>query len=440
MVKIVSKFGGSSILQFDRVKSIIEADADRRFIVVSAPGDKDKKYRVTQMLIRLGQETMGGRVREKEFNALKDKILAKYVSIFGSECEGIVGEELGRRVDIFGHIGNDAFMANMKAFGEDMTAQLAARALDFQYVNLKDIMLVNGPYDAAQVHPISYSRMKINLSEGRFVIPGFFGYSREGEVKTFAFGGSDKTGAEIAKGVGADLYENFTDGPIRAADPKYVPDAKRVTELTLNELRDLSYAGFGIYHSEAISPLLEDRIKVHVRSTTNFPEDGTMVYSERVADATRPVVGVAYREGLCAVTLAGVGLNDLHGVLAATTGVLAKHKIAIEFPAVGIDDVSYIVQQNGLTSSVLAELKSDLIDATNKGNFSFYENLACVVLAGKGIARDPLVNARAEVALDAAGVFVLASSMGFERRCILYAVHGEDGPKAVKTLYDMFIA
>ncbi len=439
MVKIVSKFGGSSILQFNKIKSIVDADSDRRFIVVSAPGDADKKYRVTQMLIRLGNGVLQGTSEGEECCALTERILSKYTSIFGAECKAFVRNELIVRVGLAGRVTDDAFMANMKAFGEDMTAQLAAEALNFEYVSLRDIMIVEGKYDAAQVNPVSYARMKDRFGSGRFVIPGFFGYSSDGEVKTFAFGGSDKTGAEIARGVKADLYENFTDGPIRAADPKYVPNAKKINELTLNELRDLSYAGFGIYHSEAISPLLEDRIRVHVRSTAEFPSEGTMVYSERIADVSRPVVGVAYREGLCAVSLSRVGLNDMHGVLAETASVLARHKVAIEFPAVGIDDVSYIVQQGGLSADSLARLQSDLVHTTQKGEFSFYENLGCVVLAGKGIARDALVDARAKMALADAGVFVLASSMGFERRCILYAVHGEDGPKAVKALYETFI-
>lgn len=444
---VVSKFGGSSILQFEQVVRIVESDdAERQWVVVSAPSDADKKYRVTQMLIRLADlyrnsaPTHTQRIPSESVDELRLRIGEKFSSVFGGKVNFQVKEQLEarlKRLDLM----YPAYLANMKAFGEDMTARLVASELEgFEYANLRDVMLVDGPYDAASVRFQSYAAMKNKLSKGKFVIPGFFGYDTDQSVKTFAFGGSDKTGAEIARGVGAVLYENFTDSPIRTADPRLVPGAKVISEMTLTELRDLSYAGFGIYHSEAIEPLVADRIPIHVRSTKDFPATGTFVRADRVDDVGRPVVGVAYREGLCAFSLSRVGLNDMMGVLADTAVVLKKHGIAVEFPAVGIDDVSYVASQDTISGSSLDAIASSFSQISRGGKFVFYDHLGCVVIAGKGIERNPLlVSSRASSALASSRVDVLASSMGIERRCILYAVPCEQGELAVKTLYDTFI-
>ncbi len=439
MERIVSKFGGSSVLQFNTIAQIVANNENRRWIVVSAPGDADKRYRVTQMLIRLADYSVNKDPGPESAQELRNRIVGKYTGIFGSSVQHDVERSLDERI-ARNELRWDEYLANMKAFGEYMTAKLAADALGFTFTDLRDIMVVDGEFDAAKVRPESYDLMQEALHEGRFVIPGFFGYDCKGKVRTFAFGGSDKTGAEIARGVGATLYENFTDSPIRAADPKYVSDAIVIAEMTLSELRDLSYAGFGIYHSEAIEPLIEPRIPLHVLSTKNWNQAGTMVFMERLYEREKPIVGVAYREGLCALGVSRVGLNDMHGVLARTAQVLQEEEIAIEFPATGIDDVSFVVSQQRLDGARLNRILSRFSELTKHGQTSVYDNLGCVVVAGKGIEYDALrISAKASLALADADINVVADTMGLERRCIMYAIPITQGARAVQALYNAFI-
>ena len=77
-------------------------------------------------------------------------------------------------------------------------------------------------------------------------------------------------------------YENFTDCPIYAADPRIVINPKKIEEMTYHELRDLSYSGFSIFHPDAVYPLEDTVIPIHVRSTKNFPQQGTRIVTDRI--------------------------------------------------------------------------------------------------------------------------------------------------------------
>src|SRR5699024_5434641 len=95
---------------------------------------------------------------------------------------------------------------------------------------------------------------------GILVIPGFFGYTAEGDLVTFSRGGSDITGSIVAAGVKASLYENFTDvDSVFTVNPSIVDHPKEINKLTYKEMRELSYAGFSVFHDEALIPAINER-------------------------------------------------------------------------------------------------------------------------------------------------------------------------------------
>lgn len=99
--------------------------------------------------------------------------------------------------------------------------------------------------------------------------PRIFGVSHEGYIVTFPRGGSDITGAIISSGVRATIYENFTDvSGIYKANPNIIKDPELIEEITYREMRELSYAGFSVFHDEALQPLYKDRIPVVIKIRT----------------------------------------------------------------------------------------------------------------------------------------------------------------------------
>ncbi|MBU8909293.1 amino acid kinase family protein, partial [Desertibacillus haloalkaliphilus] len=123
------------------------------------------------------------------------------------------------------------------------------------------------------------------------VFPGFFGYSKEGSLVTFSRGGSDITGSILAAGVKADLYENFTDvDSVFAANPNIIDNPVKIKKMTYREMRELSYAGFSVFHDEALFPAFRNGIPVCVKNTNNPSSSGTMIIAEREY-FMNPVIG-----------------------------------------------------------------------------------------------------------------------------------------------------
>src|SRR5699024_755846 len=140
----------------------------------------------------------------------------------------------------------------------------------------------------------SYEKIySLREKKGISVIPGFFGYTKQEELATFSRGGSDITGAIIAAGVQATLYENFTDvDSVYAVNPSIVKSPKEIQVLTYREMRELSYAGFSVFHDEALIPAFNAKIPVCIKNTNNPKTAGTMVVSEKEVNEQR-VVGIA---------------------------------------------------------------------------------------------------------------------------------------------------
>ena len=116
--------------------------------------------------------------------------------------------------------------------------------------------------------------IKIELSSGEYIVfPGFFGMTPSGHIATFSRGGSDITGAILARGLRADLYENFTDvNGIFAANPSIIEHPDSIKQMTYREMRELSYAGFSVFHDEALIPAIEGKIPIKRKKILTTPK------------------------------------------------------------------------------------------------------------------------------------------------------------------------
>ena len=238
----VCKFGGSSLAdagQLTKVIDIVLSDPQRRIVVVSAPGKRDKDdTKVTDLLIALAKCALDG----KNTASALDAVVARYAGIakgldLGDEIVREIREDLESRLAQVPSAGGNAgiFMDLLKAAGEDNSAKLAAiafqkRGKKARYASPKDTgMVLQGEPGNATLDPDSYKRLARAFAdfEGIVVYPGFFGYRADGTVATFPRGGSDITGSILAAAVRADVYENFTDvDSVYPVDPRLVPEVK----------------------------------------------------------------------------------------------------------------------------------------------------------------------------------------------------------------------
>ncbi|MBS3116124.1 hypothetical protein J4421_00855 [Candidatus Woesearchaeota archaeon] len=449
---IVCKFGGTSLAtreKVDHVKRIINDDGKREYIVVSAPGSykKDHDPVIYPKVTKLLKDLAGMERRLTDAAAqLLDAIAQRYENIYPGSKKTVASDLRNRFTsEIKDH---EAYWANLLAAGEYWQGFLLAEDISAQFIDPTKFIKVSGSLRNARVLPVTYDLL-LALSKKypykQKVIPGFYGATEEGLIGLLNEGGSDRTGSEVAVGVRAKIYENFSDYSVLAADPALVPGAKPIREMTQKELRDLAYSGFKILQQEAILPLQGTPITLHIRSTDAYPEEGTRVVEDRVSDPQKPIIGIAYKPGFCAFSIEESGVNERIGLLHEMLDVFARREIPVEFPPCGIDDISVILEQDQIAAKV-SEIKQELADTVippnterRKKDVEFTDNLGIVVMAGKGIARDHHLEALILSTLAENKIEIIAESKGVKRRCLIYVIPQSQGRTAVNALYNQFI-
>ena len=254
-IKVV-KFGGSSLADaehFRKVAAIVKADPTRRYVVPSAPGKRfSDDVKVTDMLYTCYQM-----IREKksmqEVDDYYKNITERYDSII---------RELGLDFDLSGeyeYIKNAMLHRPGRDFvasrGEYLSGLILAKYLGFPFIDAENVIFFkeNGSFDQEKTDRV----LSAELAQYRHaVIPGFYGCSANGTVKTFSRGGSDITGSIVARAAGASLYENWTDvSGFLMTDPRIVKDPCTIETITYRELRELSYMGATVLHEDAAPQL-----------------------------------------------------------------------------------------------------------------------------------------------------------------------------------------
>ena len=237
MGTIVAKFGGSSLSeaeQFRKVRAIVTADPSRRYIIPSAPGKSERNdYKVTDLLYKC-HALARKQLSCAEVFAL---IAKRYLTI----CT-----ELGLTLDlkpelaaIEAQIAGGASADYTASRGEYLNGRILAAYLDFVFVDAAAVICFDeqGKFDAEKTQAVLSRELARNPQA---VIPGFYGSMPDGQVRTFSRGGSDITGAIVARGVKADLYENWTDvSGFLMADPRIVKNPKPINQISCRELRVL---------------------------------------------------------------------------------------------------------------------------------------------------------------------------------------------------------
>ena len=445
----VVKFGGTSVAsaeQISKIVKIVTADADRRIVVVSAPGKRNKAdTKVTDLLIALANTVIAG----KDFEAELMAVVSRYAEIQRDLKlpEAVVKTiEADLRGRIKGRGKNDAqFMDAMKAAGEDCAARVIAEAFTkagfpAKYVNPGEAgMLLSDDFGNAQVLDESYPKLSALKNIKEIVIfPGFFGVTKGGDVATFPRGGSDITGAILAAAVKADVYENFTDvDSVCSMDPRIIENPPAIDCMTYREMRELSYAGFGVFHDEAIVPAVRADIPICIKNTNNPSAPGTMVVPKR-APGKQTVVGISSAPGFCAIYIDKYMMNREIGFGRRLLQILEDEKISFEHTPSGIDNISAILSSANLTPAkqekvvarINAELKPDAVLVEH--------GLALIMVVGEGMHYTPGMAAKATQAMSAAGVNLEMINQGASEISMMFAVKDADREKALRALGSAF--
>jgi aspartate kinase len=437
---IVCKFGGTSLAdaaQIRKVQSIVQSDARRRYVVVSAPGKRNSKdQKITDLLLTSWHLATQG----LEFENVLQLVRARFDEI----ADALQIERISQPIDEVQSeldklkAGDGSTLAArdwMASRGEYFNAVMIARFLNATFVPAGECIVFG---EEGALDPVSYEKLAARMNgEGVFVVPGFYGRDREGKIKTFPRGGSDITGAIVARAVNASVYENWSDvSGMLMADPRVVENPAPLKEVTYREVRELAYAGASVFQEEAIFPVSQAGIPIQIKNTNAPADEGTRIVSARdVGDQV--IAGIAARKGFTAIYLEKAMMNQERGFGRRFLEILEAHDISFEHLPTAIDSMSVIIstdQIEGHRESIISEvwrvLQPDKVESIS--------DLALIATVGEGMAYRVGVAGRLFSALQNAGVNVRMISQGSSEINIIIGVAAADLKAAVRAIYAEF--
>lgn len=441
----VSKFGGTSMAdsnQFKKVKEIIEMDSRRRIIVVSAPG---KRYpadtKVTDLLIETFYET--DPLSKIQLVLERFQFIAEDLQLPNHLIE-LLRQELTNRL-MNQDLDSGSRLDAVKAIGEEFSARFFAAYLEqsgipARYADPKEIGLwLTEPPHRVQLEESAYVELAHLKSTGEIVVvPGFFGYTKSGLLRTFERGGSDITGSILAAAVDAACYENFTDvDSVFVANPSVVDSPQRLEEVTYREMRELSYAGFSVFHDEALMPVYRKQIPVQIKNTNNPLAPGTTIVSTRNT-TYRPVTGLTADEGFSILYVSKYLMNRELGFGRKLLQIIEEEGISYEHTPSGLDDISVIIRSHFLDAKKEQRIINRTLQELGAEVAYFRHGLSMIVLVGEGMRHSTGLAARATAAISRTGANIEMINQGSSEVSLVFGVHEKDQQIIVRELYAEF--
>ncbi len=403
MALIVQKFGGTSVKDTDRIKNVAS---------------------------RVGKYRLRG-----------DQVVT-VVSAMGGVTDNLIG--LASEIN---PMPSEREMDMLLATGEQTTIALLAMALhslDLPAVSLTGAqagIVTDGVHSKAKIQNITPKQVHAMLDEGNVVIvAGFQGQTPDGRITTLGRGGSDLTAIALAAALKADLCQIYTDvDGVYTADPRIVPDARKLNEISYDEMLEMAATGAKVMQSRSVEFAKKFDVKFEVRSSLNN-NPGTIVTEETDNMEAVVVRGVALDKNQAKVTL--VGVPDQPGMAARVFSALAKSAVNIDMIVQNIShgsatpatDLSFTADKPDLAKAqkVIAELKDEVQFAEVIAD----EDIAKVSVVGVGMRSHSGVAAKVFETLGAGGVNIEMISTSEIK--ISVVVEGGKGEEATRALHGVF--
>ena len=438
-IKVV-KFGGSSLADaehFRQVAAIIKADPDRRYVVPSAPGKREKSdTKVTDMLYRC-YDLIKSRSSMESIDACYNEIRTRYTSIIA---------ELGLDYDINGeldYVKNAMLHAAGRGYaasrGEYLNALILAKYLGFDFIDAENVIFFkeNGTLDEEKTN----AELSAELDKHKYaVIPGFYGGTPTGTVRTFSRGGSDITGSIVAKAAKADLYENWTDvSGFMMADPRIIDNPCIIKEITYRELRELSYMGATVLHEDAVFPVRSAGIPINIRNTNRPEDEGTMIVSHSLGyDSEHIITGVAGKKGFSVITIEKDSMNTEVGFGRKVLEVFEDNEISFEHLPSGIDTMSVVVSSASLEGR-REKVMNAIVRAVRPDSVFIEDELSLIAVVGRGMVKAKGTSARVFDALARADINIRIIDQGSSELNIIVGVDDDSYEDALRAIYAEFV-
>lgn len=446
---IVMKFGGTSLestAALERVRSIVQAQAERRpVVVVSAMG------KTTNRLLAVAAKAANGG-REDALHQLcnlKDYHLAEAWPVVAQadrpELEHTVGDhfrelgELLRGLAVIGEL-TPRFIDAISSYGERLSSRIVALAfrnagMDARHVDSRRVIITDRRFtQAAPLYPEIYPRLCAEVAPlaaaGKVVVMGgFIGSTENGVATTLGRGGSDFTAAIIGAGIGAEEIQIWTDvDGVLTADPSILPDAHRLKVMSFAEAAELAYFGAKVLHPATMIPAIEKNIPVVVLNSRRPEFAGTRIVADAVA-SPNPFKSIAYKENITVVNIISTRMLMAYGFLRRIFEVFDRYETPVDMLATSEVSVSLTIDNTSRLEKIRAELEEFAEVQVETGR-------TIVCLVGDNVRDQPGIAARVFTALRRINIRMI--SEGSSQRNLSLVVEDEDTVPAVRALHAEF--
>lgn len=396
---IVQKFGGSSVADADKVRNVANRVVDTYkegnsvVVVVSAQGD------TTDDLIEKAHE-----INERPSKREMDMLLAT---------------------------------------GEQISISLLAMAIEKIGVPVISLtgwqagFCTNANSGDARILKIDTERILSELDKKKIVIvAGFQGVDKYDDITTLGRGGSDTSAVAIAASIHADKCEIYTDvDGVYTADPRIVKNAKKLDEITYDEMLELASLGANVLHNRSVEMAKKYGVKLEVKSSFE-KVDGTIV-KEAVTVEKMLIRGIARDNDVARIAI--IGLEDKPGIAFRVFSLLAKNNINVDviLQSIGRDnkkDISFTVSKANLGAAL--ELLESEKSSLCYENVTHREDISKVSIVGAGMVNNPGVAAKMFEALYDAGINIHMISTSETKVSVLINI--KNAERAVEAIHDKF--
>ena len=435
---IVTKFGGSSLAndeQFRKVRSILELEPTRRYLVPSAPGKRFKEDdKVTDLLYQCYDLACEGKSIAEPFSRIRDRYLS-------------IARALHLKVDINSKL-DEVEQGISSGKGKDWCAsrgEYLCGILMADYLGWRFVDPIDGTLNFMRhrnASAVSQEKLSALLADGEpAVVPGFYGSKANGEVCTFSRSGSDITGALVARAVNADVYENWTDvSGFLMADPRIIENPAEISSITYKELRELSHMGASVLHEDAMFPVHKAGIPTNIRNTNKPYHPGTMISKNAPNEISVPTItGIAGHKGYSVISIEKSMMNSEVGFGRKVLQVLENYGVSFEHMPTGIDSMCVVVNSATLEphrADILKEIEN-LVDGS--GSVSVSDNMSIIATVGRGMVHNCGTAARLFSAMSRARINVRMIDQGSSELSIIVGVNDSDFEATIHAIYHEFV-
>lgn len=400
---IVQKFGGTSVADTDKIKNVAatvikeKKNGNDVVVVVSAMGH------TTDYLVKMAKD-------------LSPVPSGREMDMLLSTGEGVSIALLAMAIQAAGY---DAISFNAMQIG----------------------IMTENVHSKARIIDIKTEKLKKNLAEGKIiVVAGFQGVTEDGEITTLGRGGSDTSAVALAAALNAERCDIYTDVEgVYTTDPRIVPTASRLDEISYEEMLELAHAGANVLHPRSVETAKQFNVPLRVRSSFKTENTGTLILGVDKMEIYKPVAGVAADLSQARIVVCDV--PDIPGQAARIFGKLAEENISVDMiiqsyarKVSHTNDIAFTIDaaDTDKTMATLNSLKKEL----NCGEIQLNNEIAKVSIVGAGMIDRPGIASTMFETLAKQGINIkMISTSEIKISCL---VEKDDAKKAVKALHDVF--